>query len=165
MNKTIKLMLDLFGIPWLNSPTEAEAQCSYLEEKGIVDGTISDDSDCFLFGSRRVYTNFFKKGMSEILETSMKSVEIKLGLGKQQLIFLALFLGCDYHDGVRGIGLVNGLEVINCFRDLEGLERFKLWAEKPDNWLEAENIYSTALGKTEVKLRKISRRVQIYDVS
>jgi 5'-3' exonuclease len=27
----LKLMLELFGIPWINSPGEAEAQCARLE--------------------------------------------------------------------------------------------------------------------------------------
>ncbi|KAL7670032.1 hypothetical protein ACOME3_004974 [Neoechinorhynchus agilis] len=56
----IKYLLDLFDIPIVQSPAEAEAECAYLEVLGSVDGIITDDSDAFLFGAKRVYRNFFK---------------------------------------------------------------------------------------------------------
>jgi 5'-3' exonuclease len=34
---------------------EAEAQCAALEASGVTDGTITDDSDVFLFGGKTVY--------------------------------------------------------------------------------------------------------------
>jgi len=37
------------------------------------------------------------------------------------LIYLALFLGSDYTEGIRGVGIVNGMEIVHAFDSLEAL--------------------------------------------
>jgi len=54
-----KNLLQLFGLPFITAPGEAEAQCAYLDFTNITEGSITEDSDVWLFGARRVYKNFF----------------------------------------------------------------------------------------------------------
>lgn len=51
----------MFGIPYIVSPTEAEAQCAQLELIKLTNGTITDDSDIWLFGGKCVFKNFFNQ--------------------------------------------------------------------------------------------------------
>ena len=52
-------LLGLFGIPFVVSPMEAEAQCAQLDLTEQTQGSITDDSDIFLFGGKRIYKNIF----------------------------------------------------------------------------------------------------------
>jgi flap endonuclease-1 len=44
-------MLRLMGVPVIQAPGEAEAQCSYMSKKGKVDAVCTEDTDCLVFGA------------------------------------------------------------------------------------------------------------------
>ena len=90
-------------------------------------GTITEDSDVLLFGSRNVYRHFFEE-QKFTQYYDMRRIEKSLGLDREQLCLLALFLGSDYTEGVKGVGIVNGMEVVSTFRDLPSIKRFSAWA-------------------------------------
>jgi 5'-3' exonuclease len=77
---------------------EAEAQCAVLESLGLVDGVVTEDSDVFLFGARKVYRNIFdQKKYAE--KYYMANIESDFGLDRDKLIYLAMLLGSDYTPG------------------------------------------------------------------
>jgi hypothetical protein len=135
MKADILELLQLCGIPWIESPSEAEAQCAALEELGLVDGVVTEDSDIFVFGGRKVYKNFFNE-QKYVEAYFAKDIERDLALKKHQLVALAMLLGGDYTDGVKGVGIVNGMEILQAFPidDSEdgvkvGLQRFREWLD------------------------------------
>lgn len=46
----LKELLLNFGIPYIDAPGEAEAECCHLQSLGLVDAVWSQDSDCLMFG-------------------------------------------------------------------------------------------------------------------
>ncbi|XP_074597839.1 rad2 superfamily protein mus201 [Brevipalpus obovatus] len=125
-------LLSLFGIPYVMSPMEAEAQCAALELQGLTEGTITDDSDVWLFGGKTVYKNFFNQ--SKYVEMyRLSDIESKLKLNRDLMICLSLLTGCDYTDGVEGVGCIKAVEILGEFKG-EGIERLKCfkqwWNEK-----------------------------------
>ncbi|KAK9061726.1 hypothetical protein SSX86_018909 [Deinandra increscens subsp. villosa] len=124
-------LLQMFGLPYIIAPMEAEAQCAYMEFEKLVDGVVTDDSDVLLFGARSVYKNIFDD--RKYVETYfMKDIETELGLTREKLIRMAMLLGSDYTEGISGIGIVNAVEVINAFPEEDGLHKFREWIESPD---------------------------------
>ncbi len=59
----------------------------------------------------------------------MSIIEREMGLDRDDLIKMALFMGSDYTIGVRGIAAVNAIEIINSFNGDDGLQRFKKWVD------------------------------------
>eukprot|EP00978_Attheya_sp_CCMP212_P000230 scaffold439_cov57-Attheya_sp.AAC.2 len=51
-------LLKLLGIPVVRAQAEGEALCALLNKEGFVDGVISNDGDCLLFGAKVIYTRF-----------------------------------------------------------------------------------------------------------
>ena len=121
----IRELLVGFGIPWVTAPAEAEAQCCFLASHGLADAVVSDDSDCLVFGAPVVLRHLYFGDLT--VQTFYSS---RLNFTTDQLISLALLLGCDYTTGVHGIGIVNGTEIVKVYDGLEGLRRLYVWAKR-----------------------------------
>lgn len=48
---------------------------------------------------------------------AIDTIRQDMGLQREDLIKMALFMGCDYTQGVKGIAAVNAIEVISAFPD------------------------------------------------
>lgn len=63
---------------------EAEAQCAFLDQIDLTEGTITDDSDIWLFGGQKVYKNFFDN-RKHVLQ--FRAIEIENFFSQLFLIF------------------------------------------------------------------------------
>jgi 5'-3' exonuclease len=133
----IQQLLTAFGIPWVSAPADAEAQCAFLAHSGLTDGVISDDSDTLVYGSPVVFRHLY------IGDSTVEIYRLnEMGFNKEELISLALLLGCDFTEGVRGIGPVNATEIVRHYSGIAGLKRLRTWAERfvTDKGTEGEPI-------------------------
>ncbi|XP_013201271.2 DNA excision repair protein ERCC-5 isoform X2 [Amyelois transitella] len=146
MTKEAQELLQIFGIPYIVAPMEAEAQCAFLEAAKLTDGTITDDSDIWLFGGKTVYKNFFNQ-KKHVLQFLSERIEKSFNLTREHLVLLALLVGSDYTTGLTGVGPVTALEILasfpfnkkKLFNDADkqcqyqeiitGLQEFKKWVK------------------------------------
>lgn len=77
-----KTMLELLGVPVVQAKAEGEALCALLNQKGIVDGVISNDGDCLLFGAKVLYTKFSLENLehSKVIRYDLDKLKAKLQL-------------------------------------------------------------------------------------
>ena len=137
VHETMEL-LTLFGIPYLRAPAEAESQCVELERLGLVDGVVTEDSDALVFGCKSLYKNIFDD--KKYVEAYLSSDAEKIGIGFNEKIALAMLLGGDYTQGVTGVGIVNGMEILKAFGPWDGdtskvsecLQEFRKWMDGYD---------------------------------
>ncbi|GER46655.1 flap endonuclease GEN-like protein [Striga asiatica] len=120
MIKEAKFLGASLGIPCLDGIEEAEAQCALLNSESLCDGCFTSDSDAFLFGARTVYRDICLGEGGHVVCYEMDDIERKLGFGRNSLITLAILLGSDYNQRVRGnkcdLPLENQfLQVINAY--------------------------------------------------
>lgn len=137
VHETMEL-LTLFGIPYLRAPAEAESQCVELERLGLVDGVVTEDSDALVFGCKSLYKNIFDD--KKYVEAYLSPDAEKIGIGFNEKIALAMLLGGDYTQGVTGVGIVNGMEILKAFGPWDGdtskvaecLQEFRKWMDGYD---------------------------------
>lgn len=155
-----KELLDLLGIPYIDSPYEADSQCAFLNRTGYVDAVISEDNDILLFGGTCVCRNIFSRDEKDLPEMyTMENIESNLGFTREILIQLGILLGNDYTEGVRNLGIVSATEYVAHFKSKEedpkkniseSLDNFAKWVK--DLSLPQKGTFNDKYFKQKVKL-------------
>jgi len=107
-----KQLLSLLGVPYVEAPGEGEAQCSLLVVRGDAWAVGSQDYDSLLFGAPRLVRGLTLSGMMELGFVDLEEALTGAGLTRKQLIDVALLIGTDFNEGVRGIGPKKGLDAV-----------------------------------------------------
>ncbi|MGQ4834419.1 MAG: flap endonuclease-1 [Candidatus Asgardarchaeia archaeon] len=132
-----KSLLSAMGIPVVQAPSEGEAQAAYMARKGDVWASASQDYDSLLFGSPRLIRNLTLRrkrkiaGTDEFKEVDLELVTLDdalktLGITREQLIDIAILIGTDYNEGVKGIGPKKAYSLIKKHKSLDNIIKLKL---------------------------------------
>ncbi|KNE54364.1 hypothetical protein AMAG_00341 [Allomyces macrogynus ATCC 38327] len=152
-------LLQLFGVPYVTAPFEAEAQCAWFSKEGLVDGVVTDDSDVFLFGAKVVFKNMFNSAKYVERYTASDLAEA-LQLDQRALIQLAHLLGSDYTSGISGIGAVAAMEILAEFAGDPAhpdgsteLTRFAEWARAINQGQDPDSASGRPVSDVRQRLR------------
>jgi len=126
-----KRLLRHMGVPWVQAPSEGEAQAAYLTKKGNADYCASQDFDSLLFGAPTLLRNLTISGRRKLprknvyIEVVPEIVEMarllkEFGITHEQLVDIGILIGTDFNpDGVKGVGPKSALKLIKEHGNLE----------------------------------------------
>ena len=123
MIRQSRRLLDLLGVPWVQAPSEGEAQASAMARAGTAYAVASQDYDALLFGAPRLAKNLAISGRRKLPrkdvyvdvnpeEIALEPTLAALGVTREQLVDMSLLIGTDFNQGVKGIGPKKALALI-----------------------------------------------------
>jgi flap endonuclease-1 len=139
-----KQLLDAMGIPWVDAPSEGEAQAAVMAMEGTVDAVGSQDHDSLLFGAPLLARNITISGRRRLpsknitIEVEPETISLQetlkaLELTREQLIDFGILMGTDFNpDGFKGIGPVRGLKLLKTYHSIDKIEPLREEVAKID---------------------------------
>jgi flap endonuclease-1 len=145
-----KKLLEYMGIPFVQAPSEGEAQAAFMVTNGDADYVGSQDYDSLLFGGPRLARNLAITGKRKlpgknvyvdinpeiiILSENLK----KLGITREQLVDIAILVGTDYNEGIKGVGAKKAYQYIKTYGDI--FRTLKVLKAEIENLEEIRNFF------------------------
>jgi flap endonuclease-1 len=128
-------LLRLLGIPAIQAPSEAEAQAAHMARTGRVWAAASKDYDALLFGAARLLRfltisgkeflpsqGTFRPIVPELLE--LDRLLDGWRITREQLVDVAILVGTDFNEGIKGIGPKKALALVQKYGRLESIPAF-----------------------------------------
>ena len=130
-----KDLLDLMGIPYVQSIGEADPQCAAIVKSSHLNvyGVVSDDMDELAFSTPIM----LRSHKNKIIEIQLKNVLIGLGLTMSQFIELCVILGTDYCGAIKGS---NAEDLFKLYKKCGDMETFLKYIENANNKVVEQNL-------------------------
>jgi flap endonuclease-1 len=131
MTEDSKKLLNLMGIPWIQAPSEGEAQAAHLAKRGDADYCASQDYDSLLFGAPKLVRNVTISGKRRlpsknvVIDVVPEIVELErvlkgCGISYEQLVDVGILIGTDFNPGgIEGLGPKTALKLVKEYGTLE----------------------------------------------
>lgn len=124
-NEDAKKLLRLMGIPVVEAPSEAEAQCAELCKHDLVYATATEDMDALTFGTKRMVRHMLaskeRQKKLNIHEYNLKQALDGLGMDMDEFIDMCILLGCDYTDKIAGVGPKKAFQYVKDFKSIDAI--------------------------------------------
>jgi flap endonuclease-1 len=139
-----KHLLALFGIPFIQAPSEGEATAAHLTITGQAYASASQDFDSLLFGAKKLVRNFTNSGKRKLpnrnttIEIEPEIIDLQknlneLGITREQLVDVGILIGTDFNpNGFERIGPKTALKAIKEYQRLENIPQIQDKLEEID---------------------------------
>lgn len=144
MIKESKKLLDAMGVPYIQAPSEGEAQAAQMNRENTVWAVGSQDWDSLLFGADRMVKNLTVTGRRKIpgkdqyREVVPETVKLQdaldeLGISREKLVWMGIMVGTDYNPGgIHGIGPKTAIKLVDEYDAFDALQADEKWEWEHD---------------------------------
>jgi flap endonuclease-1 len=154
-----KKLITLLGMPVVEAPAEAEAQCAALVKAGVASAVASEDMDALTFGAEMLLRGFNSKREPIVRIQLSKAMEL-LSLSYLEFVDLCILMGCDYVPTIEGVGPATAIKLINQYSRLEAVVEYvnahpRLQVPEDFDFIGARQLFLEAetIDPTALKLR------------
>lgn len=118
---TSKTLIRLLGLPFVEAPSEGEAQAAAMVCRGHARYVVSQDYDTLLFGAPVLVRNLTVSGKRKLhgrtISVSPERIVLPdllkgMDITRDDLIQIAILVGTDFNKGVKGIGAKTALKTV-----------------------------------------------------
>ncbi|GAA5874186.1 hypothetical protein JCM3774_006758 [Rhodotorula dairenensis] len=124
--REVRSLIEALGVPWLqptpDHPHEAEGVCAALQQHGLADFVISEDTDVVVYGAP-VLRNITLADQPKVPMNVLDPAKLRaaLGLSQAEFVDFAILLGTDFTERIKGLGPVNALKAVRKYGNIENV--------------------------------------------
>lgn len=111
-----KELLEKAGIPYCTAPEDAEKYCAFLQKNGLIDYTVTDDTDASTFGCPIILKTSINKNITEI---NTGVILERFEMTHDSFVDFCILSGCDYTDPIPQIGPITSFNLIKKHKSIE----------------------------------------------
>lgn len=116
-----KELLEKSGIPYCTAPEDAEKYCAFLQKNGLVDYTVTDDTDASTFGCPIILKTSINKKITEI---NTNVILQRFEMTHSSFVDFCILSGCDYTEPISQIGPITAFNLIKNTAQLKKFLKF-----------------------------------------
>jgi len=154
----VKELLNILGIPFLQSPDEAESMCAYLCKKGDGSAVISCDTDCFAHGCPNTVLTY-EPSSGSIMSIKLDNLLESMEMTYEQFVDFSILIGCDYNkkSRIKGIGPSKASELLKEHKSIEEIlkqEKIKKYDLTKFEYKHIRDLFNKEYQKVKIKKHK-----------
>lgn len=91
-------IVEMLGLHAIQADGEAEGLCSYLAKKGMVNGVLTEDTDCLVYGTPFMFAyREYKMSDEKVVVIHLDTVLDSMAITHSEFIDMCILLKCDYN--------------------------------------------------------------------
>jgi flap endonuclease-1 len=123
---TVKELLNIIGLPFINADADGERLCCALCNEGIATAVYSNDTDCIGYANPITLTGFARGHTNDnqhFVATIFNPILPKLNINYSSFLDLCILLSCDFNKNIPGIGVKKSFNLIKDHKTIENIEK------------------------------------------